>query len=223
MQVSAEEGHRLWAPVYDAGPNPLLGLEGRVVRSLVNYSPKQVIDVACGTGRWAFYFARCGASVYGVDSCEEMLIEASKHNTLNGRLALADAEHLPLCEGIADLVICSFAASYFFNLEGVLREIARVGAPNASVVISDMHPAAMEAGWSRSFRVNTFRYEMEFIQHSPEEIHAAAVAAGLQLTTHCDASFGEPEQSVFERAGKQHLFTRLSSIPAVAIDVWRRL
>jgi SAM-dependent methyltransferase len=222
VQVSAAEGHRLWAPVYDSGPNPLLALESRIVRGLLQRIPMRVIDVACGTGRWASYFAQLGATVYGVDSCEEMLAQAAKHHSLRGCLALADAEHLPLRQGIADLVLCSFAASYFGDLQQVLIEMARVSVPGACVIISDMHPAAITAGWTRSFRIDTSLYEIETTRYSKTEMHAAAGSAGLRLTANLDASFGEPERSLFERAGKQHLFTRLSTIPAVWIGIWRK-
>jgi len=222
MQVSAAEGHRLWAPVYDLGPNPLLALESRVVRDLLPRTPRQVVDVACGTGRWASYFAQSGTSVYGIDACAEMLTQAAKHGFLKGRLVLASAEYLPFREGIADLVLCSFAASYFGDLQRALVEMARISAPGSCVLISDMHPAAVTAGWSRSFRVNTFLYEIETTQYSTAELYAAARSAGLRRTADFDASFGEPERSLFERAGKQHLWTRLSAIPAVWIGIWRK-
>ena len=223
MQVSAAEGHRLWAPVYDSVPNPLLALESRIVRGLLQRTPRRIIDVACGTGRWASYFAQFGATVYGVDNCEEMLAQAAKHCPLKGCLALAHAEHLPLRAGVADLVICSFAASYFSNLRQVLVEMARVSAPDGCVVVSDMHQAAVAAGWSRSFRVNTARYEMETVHYSTAEAQETAGTAGLRLLASLDLSFGEPERVIFERAGKQHSFADLSAIPAVWIGIWRKL
>jgi SAM-dependent methyltransferase len=222
VRVSALEGHRLWAPVYDSGINPLLALESRIVRGMLPCAPVRVIDVACGTGRWASYFNQFGTSVYGVDSCEEMLAQAAKHRPLKGRLALADAEHLPFREGIADLVLCSFAASYFRDLQRALIEMARVSAPGACVVISDMHPAAMAAGWSRSFRAGASLYEIETAPYSIAEMQAATVSAGLRLTAHLDASFGELERPLFECAGKQDLFARLSAIPAIWIGLWRK-
>ena len=222
MYVSAREGHRLWAPVYDSEPNPLLALESRIVRGLLPCAPARVIDVACGTGRWASYFAQFGTTVYGVDSCEEMLAQAVKHRSLKGRLTLADAEHLPFRESAADLVLCSFAVSYFRHLRRTLVEMARVSAPGAWIIISDMHPAAMAAGWSRSFRVHKSLYEIETTLYSTAELNAAAASAGLRFAAHLGASFDEPERSLFERAGKQHLFTRLRAVPAVWIGLWSK-
>ena len=51
MRVSAIEGHRNWAPIYDTGPNPLLALETRVLsEKLSPFDAPRFLDVACGPG-----------------------------------------------------------------------------------------------------------------------------------------------------------------------------
>src|SRR5947209_3754795 len=110
MRVSAIEGHRLWAPVYDSGLNPLVALERRAMRNLVKpLRPSRMIDVACGTGKWLLHFQQAGSQVFGCDACQEMLSEATKTPSLRGRIALGDAERIPFSNSIADLVLCSIS------------------------------------------------------------------------------------------------------------------
>ena len=223
MLVSAAEGHRLWAPIYDFTPNPLLALESRMVRRLLcNVHPERVVDVACGTGRWMRHFHKTGAVVTGVDSCREMLMQAARHGALRNRLILGDAQNIPLADEVADLVICSFAASYAGDLGGLMRETARITVPGGYVVMSDMHPLAAAAGWRRSFKIGGSAYELEHIDHSPDEIRAAGEAQGLWFGREEKASFDEEERAIFERAGKQHLYARARTIPAVWVGIWTK-
>ena len=126
MLVSPIEGHRFWAPVYDSGLNPILALERRSMRNLLkSLRPATVIDMACGTGQWLLHFQQAGSEVFGCDACEEMLSQARKHSTLRGRVALADAENIPFCDGTADLILCSFSLGYFRDIDHVFREFER--------------------------------------------------------------------------------------------------
>jgi ubiquinone/menaquinone biosynthesis C-methylase UbiE len=106
MLVPAVEGHSLWAPVYDSGPNPLLALERRAMWNVLEpLQATKVIDVACGTGQWLLRLQQAGSDVFGCDLCPEMLGEAQKIFSLRGRLALADAECIPFHASIGDLVL----------------------------------------------------------------------------------------------------------------------
>jgi ubiquinone/menaquinone biosynthesis C-methylase UbiE len=227
MLVSATEGHRLWAPVYDSNPNPLLALESRIVRGLLRGRhlerlPKRVVDAACGTGRWMLHFHQAGATVVGIDSSREMLAQAARHGTLRSRLILGDAQDMPLADEIADLVICSFSASYAGDLGRLMRELARITVRGGNVVVSDMHHSAVAAGWRRSFKIGVTVYELEHYDRSPDEIRAAGEAQGLRLDREEEASFDEEERAIFERAGKQHLYARVRKIPAVWAGMWTK-
>ena len=76
MYATAIEAHRRWAPTYDSRPNALLALEQRVLAGALP-AAAVFLDVACGTGRWMRYFAGRGAVVFGLDACEEMLLQAT--------------------------------------------------------------------------------------------------------------------------------------------------
>jgi ubiquinone/menaquinone biosynthesis C-methylase UbiE len=221
MRVSAIEGHRLWAPVYDSGFNPLLALERRAMNDVLKQvTARTILDVACGTGRWLLHFQRAGSRTFGCDACEQMLRAAMKHASLRGCVAVGDAERIPVSSSFAGLVLCSVSLGYFRNLEQVFREFARTAKPGGFVAVSDMHPDAAAAGWTRSFKVGEQRYELEHYPRKLAEIDTAASNAGLQRKSRHEVCFGAPEFPIFERAGKKEIFTSLLRVPALFIGLW---
>jgi ubiquinone/menaquinone biosynthesis C-methylase UbiE len=178
----------------------------------------RVVDVACGTGRWAAWFQERGAKVVGIDACMEMLARVPAG--LPGRFALARAEDLPVACDAADLTLCSFAAGYFSGLERALAEMARITRSAGSVVIADFHPGAVAAGWTRSFRAAGRVYELEHYGYSLRDFAYAAQKAGLHLAAEVHAHFGEPERPVFEAAGRPERFAQVRDVPAIWVGRW---
>lgn len=109
----------LLAPLYDRlnGGADYARLSDYAERQFARYFPagvKEVLDLACGTGRLTAELARRGYDMTGVDLSEEMLSEARDHAEREG---LAD-KILFLCQdmcdfelyGTVDAVVCSFDA-----------------------------------------------------------------------------------------------------------------
>lgn len=224
MRVPALEGHRLWASTYDNGLNPVVALEGRMLANLLRPIDGQYfVDVACGTGRWTSYLRQNGGIVFGADASPEMLAQARCKKDLQGRLVLADAKSLPFRDRVADVTVCSFAAAYFQSLTAAMAEIARITRRGGRVIFSDLHPAGVTAGWTRSFRLDGSVYEMEHSNPSLDEFRTAGREANLQLQIQIDASFGDPERLIFRAAGKAQMFSELSLVPAVWIGIWNKV
>lgn len=224
MRVPVLEGHKLWAPTYDASLNPVVALESRMLADLLRrpISGRRFIDVACGTGRWMSHLRQYGGAVFGADASPEMLAHASYKNGLYGRLVLADAARLPFKDRFADVTLCSFAAAYFPSLGAAMAEMARITRRGGRIVLSDLHPAGVAAGWTRSFRSDESVYELEHSSPSLDEFRTAGKEANLQLRLQMDAHFGEPERLIFRAAGKAQAFAELSLTPAVWIGIWNK-
>jgi ubiquinone/menaquinone biosynthesis C-methylase UbiE len=223
VRVSTIEGHRHWAAHYDADPNPLLALETRLL--LERLSPLRVsrfLDIACGTGRWMLRAQQFGSRVFGVDFCPEMLFEAACKPGLAGCLSLADACRIPFSDGAADLTLCSFALGYLPSLHQAIAEMARVSRRGGRVVVSDLHPSALAAGWTRSVRSDGQVYEIDHYRHPIAAWEAAAESVGLALDWRLEAGFSEPEREIFRQAGKESSFSELSRIPALLAMSWIR-
>jgi SAM-dependent methyltransferase len=220
MLLSTGAAYRLWAPSYDTDPNPLLALEARMARDLMpDILSLTIIDVGCGTGRSMVRCGARGAHIFGADPSLEMLAEARKKPGIGTRLVQAEASYLPFPRDIADLTVCSFALSYFEDLERSLAELSRVTKRTGRILISDLHPAAAASGWTRTFRVGDSTYEIAHAAYGNDAIDAACKSVGLQIMAERAAGFGEPERAIFVEARKEHVYSTLIGKPAVRVIV----
>jgi ubiquinone/menaquinone biosynthesis C-methylase UbiE len=218
--ISALEGYRLWAESYDEADNALLALEMRALSArMEDVAGYRILDAGSGTGRWMQLAQSRGARVFGVDACREMVLKAERKPGLGGRSALADIRSIPIQDDAVDLSLCSFTLGYLPSPGPTLRELARV---SREVIVSDLHPGAALAGWTRSFRAGDRVYQLHHYEHSIAEIDHCARSAGLFRQWRVEASFAEPEREIFRRAGKDKLFDDACRVPAVLITVWRK-
>ena len=223
IRLRAVQAHEVWAPLYDSTPNPLLALAKRSLNNVLQKrNAKNVIDIACGTGQYLEELRPSGANVFGLDACEPMLQEAKKRTALTGRLVRADAASLPFVDGWADLVICSMSLGYFDDLNTVFRQFARVARPGASITVTDLHPHAIAAGWTRSFKAGSISYQIQHFCYSGEQIRHAARFGGLSLRRWSNVRLGSREFPVFEQAGKIHLFPKATRTPALFLAIWEK-
>jgi SAM-dependent methyltransferase len=216
--MSAPAAYRLWANTYDLDPNPLVALEQRVLSEHLNLIPgERLMDLATGTGRWLEHALARDTRAIGVDLCAEMLAVAATKRGVRGRLACADVCSLPFPSHSVDVVVCSLSLGYIDRLDLAFLEMARIA---RRIVISDLHPDAVRSGWVRSFRSGSGSYQIEHYDHLWPRMEACALAAGLRLVSRIDASFGEDERTIFERAGKAKAFLAAQRVPAVLISTW---
>jgi len=160
-----------------------------------------------------------GARVFGIDACREMVLEAERKPHLAGRSALADVRRIPLRNDAVDLALCSFTIGYLPLPSPVFLELARV---SGQVIVSDLHPDAARAGWTRSFRVEDQVYELVHYEHSIADLDDCARNAGLVLKWRAEAPLAEPEREIFQRAGKEDAFNQACAVPAVLITAWQK-
>lgn len=218
--IDAVEGHRLWSMAYDDAPNPLLALEMRILSiRLGDVSGTRILDAGSGTGRWMAWAHVQGAQVFGIDACREMVLKAQLKPGLAGRSALADIRAIPLQSDAVDLALCSFTIGYLPEPAPVFQDLARV---SKRLIVSDLHPDAARAGWTRSFRAGDRLYQLMHYEHSIAALDDCARRAGLVREWRLSASFDEPEREIFRRAGKEDTFTQARLVPAVLITAWRK-
>jgi ubiquinone/menaquinone biosynthesis C-methylase UbiE len=222
-RVSVAEGYDLWAVSYDHDPNPLLALEERALQPLLpDIRGKQVLDIACGTGRWLERLLGAGArSGAGADLSSAMLRAGSSKTWLRGRLARADCLALPFLSGVADLLVCSFALGHIDDLLSVAREFARVTKPGAGVFITDLHPEGYASGWRTGFRTRREPLEISTFPHSIRDLREAFTSSGFELVRLIEPRLDEPERPIFEQAGRAILFDRVRDVPAVLLFQFR--
>lgn len=134
------------APKYDL-LNRVLSLKidvlwrNNLVKWMNKDAPKEVLDVATGTGDLAIAVQKgTAAKVVGLDLSQQMLnvgIDKIKKLNLDDRISMqkGDAENLPFESNKFDAVSVAFGVRNFENLEKGLSELRRVVKDNKSVYI----------------------------------------------------------------------------------------
>lgn len=218
------EAHSLWAPSYDAAPNAVLSLEGRIVAGLLPpVENRVVVDAGCGTGRWLEELAARGAQqVFGFDECMPMVQRAARKGIPRAGVVSAVCTAIPLAEACADLVLCSFVVSYVRDRRRFGLEAARILKPGGAMIVSDLHPGGRERGWRRTFRHGGSTVEIDTYGYTAASLHALFESCGLMRTGSREPSFGEEERRIFEHAGKSEEFDRCAGVPAILVHVYRK-
>ncbi len=107
-----------------------------------------VVDVGCGGAIDSIFCAEQGAHVIYVDSNpDEVAIAGTRLANAGARELtpiVSDANPLPLTDGIATRVIASEVLEHVDDPQQFLRELVRVGAPNALFLLAVPDPAAEE-------------------------------------------------------------------------------
>jgi demethylmenaquinone methyltransferase/2-methoxy-6-polyprenyl-1,4-benzoquinol methylase len=130
----------LWAPYYDAFVMPISRLRGKVVDFTNPASGSKILDIATGTGKQAFAFAKRGYEVVGIDLSEAMLNVANKKNKYgNVKFEVADATNLPFEDNGFDVSCVSFGLHDMplTIREEALKEMVRVTKTKGMMVIVD--------------------------------------------------------------------------------------
>jgi malonyl-CoA O-methyltransferase len=211
MLIGADEAYALWAPEYGRQPNPVLALEMRVLRDRLGPLHAQtVLDAGCGAGRWMSHLRSRGARVFGLDRSAAMLKHAS------GSLVRGDINALPFADAGMDLALCSMTLGYLASAENALRELLRVA---RRVIVTDFHPAALKAGFTRSFRIAGQLYEIQNYPHFPGCFDTGPAT----LEWIAEACFAAPERPLFEAAGKGDAFEAACRTPVIYAACWSGL
>ena len=111
-------------------------------------APKRVLDVGCGTGYLLRQLAvRCpdALQLVGVDPAPGMIEVATAAAEKEGRLQFSTgvAEHLEYPDRTFDLVVSTTSFDHWTDQEAGLMECARVMAPNAYLVLTDLFSAML--------------------------------------------------------------------------------
>lgn len=103
---------------------------------------RRVLEVGCGLGGFCLHLTGAGARVIGVDFSTSAALAAHGLALEQGSgpppptYAVADARRLPFADRSFDLVVCAETLEHTFDLEGSVREIARVCAPGGLVALT---------------------------------------------------------------------------------------
>ncbi len=135
---------------------------------------EKVLDLGCGNGRHAVFFAEQGFNTYGIDISEEAIKIAKAwldEKGLKADLKVGDIEKLPFKDNSFDLVVLSGSLDHilFSKAKEIMKEVRRVSAPGAYVYVTLRSTEDSEFGRGEKVERNTFilkeGYEKGIIQH----------------------------------------------------------
>lgn len=109
----------------------------KLVRGVKSHSPKQLLDVATGSGDVAVEVLRqCpGTEIIGIDFCQPMLRHARRAGLTN--LIVTDALYLPFADATFDAVTVAFGLRNMASWNDALIEWRRVLKPGGFLHILD--------------------------------------------------------------------------------------
>ena len=218
--LTARDAYRLWAPSYVA-ETAITALECGLVDAMTPpLYGQRLLDAGCGTGRRLCDSG--AASMVGVDLSPEMLDAGDAVYDPSISLLVGDVRALPLPLAAFDVTWCRLVIGHLPDCALAYGELARVTAPGGTVIVSDFHPSAHEAGHRRTFRSDGVVHEVEHYVHQLSDHRVAAVAAGLLLLEVREASIGPVVRPFYERADRPALYDEHVGLPVVLALSFRR-
>jgi SAM-dependent methyltransferase len=221
-EADPKDGYRSWARRYDEPGNPIIALEEPAVWSLIDPLPLgRALDAACGTGRHARHLLELGHDVVGIDLTPEML-DRARGAVRDAVFLEADLVDIPAENDQFDLIVCGLALAHVVDLDGAIRELARVLRPGGHLITSVLHPFQAFLGWHAPFEDE--HGQRRFVRehtHTHADYLAAFRSVNLHLR-HCI----EPELTAAEVAAKRRAFrdipdaTLAAYVHMPAVLVW---
>jgi malonyl-CoA O-methyltransferase len=216
MNVAAETlaAYEHWAPLYPpVAHNPLMRAEQQ---AMLHYWPTvaglQVLDLACGTGRYSRLLAEANAAqVVALDFCVPMLMQVPVSTRV-----CASMMRLPFAADTFDAVISGLALGHADGVYPWMAEISRVLRKGGTLLYSDFHPDAARAGLTRSFKdVDDRTRSVPHADYPVATQVEAADAAGLCVEAVHEVRVGIELREPFAKS--EDFYQRWHGLPIVLV------
>ncbi len=115
-----------------------------------------ILDIGCGSGQDAVYYAEHGAKVQGIDISEEEIKIAQRLGCVD--FLVGDMKNLPYVSNIFDIVTSYYALQASDNVPKSLGEIVRVTKPGGTILVLAKHPMRnLLEGWQNDGEMDYYK------------------------------------------------------------------
>jgi SAM-dependent methyltransferase len=140
----------------------------------------RVGEVGAGTGNFLSLFEGAAAELYAIDITPEMLVQARDHYG-SIRAVLADGAKLPFRSNSLDLVASAQMFHHIPQPVPILKEMARVCAPEGHILVVDQIARENLEEASAMNELDLIRDPSHAMSRPPSAIRILAQAAGLRI------------------------------------------
>jgi ubiquinone/menaquinone biosynthesis C-methylase UbiE len=150
----------------------------------------KVLDVGCGSGKWATLYAKKCASVTAIDISQNMIClaeeNARRENLMNVKFHAMNVSELEFPDEAYDLVNCVTVLQHMANDDDwrkAIREMARVTRKDGYVLLFEVAPSFAIKRRTRNLRVRTMQqYVNEFRKAQMRLVYWQAIDLSLPIT-----------------------------------------
>lgn len=159
--MNAVKAYNLWAENYDEESGNLMLYFDRILfqefLSETDLTGKVILDFGCGTGRyWDLILKNNPAKLIGCDISPAMI------NKLREKFPISEVYKIKnntnrldfLQNNSVDFIISTLVIAHIKNIKETIKEWNRILKKNGKIFITDFHPAALEKGGSRTFKLD---------------------------------------------------------------------
>ncbi len=200
--LNPREAYRRWAPSYER-ETAITHLEDGLVSAMTpRLDGKRLLDVGCGTGRRLL--GTRAAEALGIELSPEMIEAGASLGPWPPEVRFLQGDVLalpPVCESF-DVIWCRLVLGHVAPLRRAYAGLARAAAAGGTVIVTDFHPRAYEAGHRRTFRDADGVHEIEHHVHDIYAHREAAITAGLELIEVREGVIGPRVRDFYEEAGR---------------------
>lgn len=214
LAAAWEEGAPQWiAWAREPGHDSYWTFNRDAFLELVPPPGRRTLDLGCGEGRLSRDLKRLGHDVVGVDRSPTM-VAAARAADPTIEVLEADAAALPFADGSFDLVLAFMSLQDVDDLDGALREAARVLEPNGRLCFAIVHPLGSAGLW----RDDVFVIDGSYLDESYFRDHVEV--RGLELTL---TSKHRPLQSYVEALARAGFLIERLREPPEGEGKWTRV
>jgi SAM-dependent methyltransferase len=123
---------------------------------------RRTLDLGCGEGRVSRDLAALGHRMVGLDASTAM-VEAASGRAPSIPVCRADAARIPFADGSFDLVIAFMSLQDVDDVDGAIRESARILAPGGRLCLAVVHPLNSAGLFESDDADSAFRIDASYL------------------------------------------------------------